>query len=272
MYQGARPAAKDAEAFVAIVAQLDSNCMNIARKFDSIKFNRCIIQADEVPKEELNYLAPDAAVIYINKNNSFLFKAIVAIKSNNTIPTIVASEHYDEFTAVLALQLGADEYLSSQVGAQDLRLRVLRLLRKSESFNPDQTTAAFLKTTIDDSDMSNIRRSVFPRDRATFYSFLTPYEFEVLLLLISSPGKALSRDTISLAVRGRNTKHADRSVDNLVARVRKKLSQLGFSKYLIRGFHSVGYLFVGDGEQFLDDLENAIKKQEERPNTNRRGA
>lgn len=262
MYQGVRPAVKDTEASVAIIAPVDESGDVFAQKLDSINVKKSFISPDKALDEELEALAPDVVVFYVGDDSAFLFKSVVTIKNEHTLPVLVVSRDYDEFTAVLALELGADEYLSSQVGANELRLRILRLCKKGETGKAPQPKASPPKETAEDVELSNLSRSAFVRDRATYYSYFTPYEFEALLLLVSSPGKALARDTISLAVRGRRTNNADRSIDNIIARLRKKLLHLGFSKYLIRGFHSVGYVFVGDGEQFLDDLEAAIRKEE----------
>lgn len=261
MYQGVRPAVKDTEASVVIIASSDEVSGVLAQKFDSINFKKFFIDPDKALEGELESLAPDAIVFYVDDDSAFLFKSLVTVKKEFNTPIIVISKDYDEFTAVLALELGADEYLSSQVGANELRLRILRLSKKGEICKAGQPEVATPKEMTEDVELSKVSRSAFVRDRATYYSFFTPYEFEALLLLVGSPGKALARDTISLAVRGRRTNNADRSIDNIIARLRKKLLHLGFSKYLIRGFHSVGYVFVGDGAQFLDDLEAAIKAE-----------
>lgn len=262
MYQGLRPAVKEPEASVAIITPSSEGIGALAQKFDSINVDNVFIQANSSIEENLKSLAPDVVVIYAYDDNAFLFNSILTIKNKYKMPTLVISRDYDEFVAVLAFELGADEYLPSQVGANELRLRLLRLCKKVGSRKVSQPTESIPKATVDDAALANLNRSAFSRDRAIYYSFFTPFEFEVLLLLVSSAGKALARETISLAVRGKSTNKMDRSIDNLVARVRKKLLQLGFSKYLIRGFHSFGYIFTGDGRQFLEELEAAIKTKE----------
>lgn len=252
MYQGARPAVKESEASVAIIAASEKIYGTLSRKFDAINIKKCFLGTEKQFENELKAVSADVIVLYVDHDNAFLFKAISSIKNTCNIATLVISKNYDEFTAVLALELGADEYLSSQVGVNELRLRVLRLRKK---------VAPQPKETFHHAKLSNFIRPEFARDRSIYYSFFTPYEFEVLLLLQSSPGKPFARETISIVVRGRGTTNADRSIDNIIARVRKKLIRLGFQKYLIRAFHSYGYMFTGYGEQFLEELEDAIKKE-----------
>ena len=262
MDQNLRPAVKNSELAVAIIAQFGENIEVIERKLYSFNIKNVSVKTEKSIEKDMELVVCKVAVIYAGYDNAFLFNAILAIKNKYNMPTLVMSRNYDEFTAVLALELGADEYLPSQVGANELRLRVLRLFKKVESRKAPQTKASTPKKTVDDADPVNLNSSAFGGARVTYYSFFTPYEFEVLLLLAGSTGKAIARDTISLAVRGRSTNKTDRSIDNIIARVRKKLIQLGFSKYLIRGIHSFGYIFTGDGKRLLDELEEAIKKKE----------
>ena len=56
---------------------------------------------------------------------------------------------------------------------------------------------------------------------------LSPTEFELLHLLLRNPGRAFNRAYLLEAVWGENYFEGDRSVDNAVLRLRKKLGTLG---------------------------------------------
>ncbi len=56
---------------------------------------------------------------------------------------------------------------------------------------------------------------------------LSPIEFALLHLLLRSPGRAFSRTYLLETIWGQNYVGGDRSVDNAVLRLRKKLGQLG---------------------------------------------
>jgi two-component system, OmpR family, response regulator len=71
---------------------------------------------------------------------------------------------------------------------------------------------------------------------------LTSSEFDLLMAFIRQPGKALSRSALTTALRGRAWTYFDRSLDTLVARLRKKID-VGADPTLIRSVRGVGYVF-----------------------------
>lgn len=71
---------------------------------------------------------------------------------------------------------------------------------------------------------------------------LTSSEYDLLVAFLSEPGRALSRSTLLRDLRGRAWTYFDRSVDTLVARLRKKID-LDPGRPLIRSVRCVGYVF-----------------------------
>lgn len=71
---------------------------------------------------------------------------------------------------------------------------------------------------------------------------LTSLEFALLLALIRAAGRPLSRAELARELRGRDWSYFDRSLDTLVARLRKKLARPGAAP-LIRSVRGVGYVF-----------------------------
>jgi DNA-binding response OmpR family regulator len=70
---------------------------------------------------------------------------------------------------------------------------------------------------------------------------LTRTEFDLLHLLMRNPGRAFSRSYLLDAVWGENYVAGDRSVDNAILRLRKKLGEMGGAVETVWG---VGYRFV----------------------------
>ena len=71
---------------------------------------------------------------------------------------------------------------------------------------------------------------------------LTSSEFDLLMTFVREPGRPLSRSALTGALRGHDWNYFDRSIDTLVARLRKKV-EAGRSKALIRSVRGVGYVF-----------------------------
>ena len=72
---------------------------------------------------------------------------------------------------------------------------------------------------------------------------LTSSEFDLLLAFVRQPGQALSRNALLGTLRGREWTYFDRSIDTLVARLRKKLAGGADRPPLVRSVRGVGYIF-----------------------------
>ena len=71
---------------------------------------------------------------------------------------------------------------------------------------------------------------------------LTSSEFDLLHTFLRRPGQAVSRAELTRALRGRAWNYFDRSLDTLVARLRKKIDFAG-APSLVRSVRGVGYVF-----------------------------
>jgi len=74
---------------------------------------------------------------------------------------------------------------------------------------------------------------------------LTSAEYNLLNVLVMNAGTPLSRDYLSRAVFGRTYSALDRSIDNLVARLRRKLGDPARAAQVIKTARPIGYVFTG---------------------------
>ena len=72
---------------------------------------------------------------------------------------------------------------------------------------------------------------------------LTSSEFDLLMAFVRHPGQPLSRAALLGVLRGRQWTYFDRSIDTMVARLRKKLDDGSDRSPLIRSVRGVGYVF-----------------------------
>src|ERR1700722_4106896 len=72
---------------------------------------------------------------------------------------------------------------------------------------------------------------------------LTSSEFDLLMAFVRHPGQPLSRAALLGVLRGRQWTYFDRSIDTMVARLRKKLDDGSDRSRLIRSVRGVGYVF-----------------------------
>src|SRR5262249_1150332 len=146
----------------------------------------------------------------------------------------------EEVDRVVGLEVGADDYLTKPFGMRELIARVRALLRRHERLQ--QTLAA---------DRAPGKSAVRIGDRHLDPEAHTAHvdgheldlsrtEFDLLHLLTRNRGRAFSRTYLRDALRGDSYVEGDRSVDNAVLRLRKKLGRLGDAIETVWG---VGYRF-----------------------------
>jgi DNA-binding response OmpR family regulator len=153
-------------------------------------------------------------------------------------PVLMLTARGEEADRVLGLEVGADDYLTKPFSTRELLARVRALLRREELLRQrltadregDQAPVAYGPLALDP-ERHTATLDGRPLD-------LTPNEFGLLRLLLRGPGRAFSRSYLLDTLWGEAYVGGDRSVDNTVLRLRKKLGPLGDAIETVWG---VGY-------------------------------
>jgi DNA-binding response OmpR family regulator len=119
-----------------------------------------------------------------------------------------------------------------------LRLGEVEILSAAAPFAaaPDQRQYAFAGWTLDAATRDLV-------NQVGLRVNLTSSEFDLLLAFVRQPGQSLSRGALLGALRGRAWSYFDRSIDTLVARLRKKIDAEPARPPLIRSVRGIGYVF-----------------------------
>ncbi|MBB5046579.1 two-component system torCAD operon response regulator TorR [Rhodopseudomonas rhenobacensis] len=163
------------------------------------------------------------------------------LRSRSNLPVIFVTGRVDEIDRVLGLELGADDYVTKPFAHRELLARVRTLLRRtSDSYRLEYNNLArhFAGWTLDLS-----RRCL--TDAQGEEVRLTRGEFEILSALVRRPGQVLSRDALLDESSHRDGAPNDRTVDVLIARLRRKIEADPADPRLIITEHGFGYRFVG---------------------------
>ena len=90
---------------------------------------------------------------------------------------------------------------------------------------------------------------------------LTSSEYDLLMAFLRHPGEPLSRGALLSVLRGREWTYFDRSIDTMVARLRKKLADGSDRPPLVRSVRGVGYVFCAAVSRLGDqDLPIAVPR------------
>jgi DNA-binding response OmpR family regulator len=160
------------------------------------------------------------------------------IRRNSSVLVLMLTARTEETDRVVGLELGADDYLTKPFGRRELVARVRALLRRIERVQ--QILAADRGP---EGDV--LRYETLALDPAGYQATLggaplslTRTEFDLLHLLLRNPGRAFNRTYLLNTIWGEDYVLSDRSVDNTILRLRKKLGPLGEAIETVWG---VGY-------------------------------
>lgn len=160
------------------------------------------------------------------------------IRQEAPTPVLMLTARGEETDRIVGLELGADDYLTKPFSMRELVARVRAMLRRTElirqivSADQQQSNEPLVyRSLLLDAQNHLVTLDGIPLD-------LSPTEFSLLHLLMRSPGRAFSRVYLLDTVWGESYIGGDRSVDNTVLRLRKKLGELGTAVETVWG---VGY-------------------------------
>jgi two-component system response regulator RstA len=151
-------------------------------------------------------------------------------------PLVVVCQDLRELDQVLALELGADDVIDARTSAPVVAARLRALWRRGTpgaSRGPDRLVFGRLSLHLRE------RHVQLGAEPVAF----TECEFEVLWLLATQAGRAVSRAELLERVRGLPYQRIDRSIDCRVYRIRAKLRDGDGAAQHIRTVRNCGYLF-----------------------------
>ncbi len=158
-------------------------------------------------------------------------------------PILMLTSRGEEFDKVIGLESGADDYMTKPFGIREFVARVKAIIRREQRRTaidtaPFDNVVQFANMTIDKE-----KRKVFIDEEKIA---LTPKEFDLLVLLSSSPGRYFSREQLLEQVWGYNFSGYDHTVSTHINRLRGKIEKdLSNPRFILTSW-SVGYCFNDD--------------------------
>jgi two-component system, OmpR family, catabolic regulation response regulator CreB len=192
---------------------------------------------------EFAALAPAVVILDVglpDLNGFELFKRLQALPQGPQTPMLFLTARSDEIDRVVGLEMGADDYVAKPFSPRELVARVRTILRRHASSGLSKPSAGTTAPSIWQMDAE--------RMQIRFYGQaldLTRYEFGVLKLLISRPGRVFSRDDLLEQVWDDPGESMDRTVDAHIKTVRAKLRAVADVE-AIKTLRGSGYALAED--------------------------
>jgi len=184
--------------------------------------------------------SPDLVVLDLMLPGQDGLSICSAIRKRYSGKILVLTASGDDMDQVAALEMGADDFVQKPIQPRVLLARVKMLLRRSNSNEGDGSgrqirfgglviNQTLKRCTLNDSLVA-----------------LTPSEFAILSYMANHPDQVLSRQTLLECLSGLEYDGLNRTVDNKIAQLRKKLNDNAQRPMGIITVRGKGYMFVPD--------------------------
>lgn len=173
------------------------------------------------------------------------------------VPIILLTAKGEEMDKVIGLNAGADDYITKPFGIHELLARITAVLRRSglRRKKDNQSTAP------EHSDTANEGSFMFGGCRVNPKTFkiskptskapappieedITERELKLICFFHQHPGQVLSRDTLLNEIWGIHYLGTTRTLDQHIAKLRKKIEIVPSAPEIITTVHGIGYRYV----------------------------
>jgi len=157
------------------------------------------------------------------------------LRERTSAPIVIVTSLCEEADRVMALEGGADDYVTKPFSLRELLARLRAKARRARAI-PGRDTLSLGALTIE-------RASRVAHWKGQAIS-LTSYEFDLLRVLVERAGRVLSREQLMDLVRGRGDEALERTIDAHVCRLRAKLGDDPRRPHWLKTIRGVGYTFA----------------------------
>ena len=189
--------------------------------------------------DALEQIRPTLAILEVTLPDMSGFDVVRELRRHDpNVPILMISSRSDEIDAVVALEIGADDYVVKPLRLRELMARVAAHLRKvrGETLTPDSGRLEFKDLLVD----VNERRVFKAGDEVE----LTHTEFDLLSFLATNAGKVLSREKILNTIWGYEYPIETRVIDVHIRNLRRKIETVPSRPFYILAVPGIGYRFT----------------------------
>ncbi len=225
--------AEDEESFVdALVIGLSHEGFRVVVARDGGEAIRLFQQAD-----------PDIVLLDLMLPKMSGLDVCRAIRAQSPVPIIMVTAKGGEIDTVVALEVGADDYVTKPYRLRELVARMRAVMRRSPAggeWGEDESLieAGQIRVDVD-------QRRVYVRGQEVQ---LRRKEFELLRLLVENAGRVLTRDVLIDRIWGTDYIGDTKTLDVHVKRLRARIEKDPGNPVLITTVRGVGYRFEPTGE------------------------
>lgn len=194
-----------------------------------------------IAREQLGALEIDLVVLDIMMPGETGLSLCRHISETSKIPVILLTALADDTDRIVGLEIGADDYVTKPFNPRELVARIRSVLRRTVNHQSAKTArvVSFGAWKLDQetgelSDTNNV------------IVMLSTGELRLLKVFIEHQGQTLSRDDLFGLTKGREGFAFERSLDNMISRLRRKIEIDPSNPVYIKTIWGDGYRFIAD--------------------------
>jgi DNA-binding response OmpR family regulator len=164
------------------------------------------------------------------------------IRATSKVPVILLTAKAEETDRIVGLELGADDYVTKPFSPRELVARIKAVLRRTSDDRvraPEAEAYAF-----GDWVLRTGERELVDKDGRSVP--LSTGEYNLLLAFVTHPKRVLSRDQLLDLTQGRDLAAFERSIDNHISRLQKKIEADPHEPKLIKTVWGGGYTLAAE--------------------------
>ena len=166
------------------------------------------------------------------------------LRASGDMPVIMLTAMAEETDRVVGLEIGADDYLTKPFNPRELLARIKAVLRRANSLPQQPGQFESQRLAFDHWILDSGQRELIREDGVAVA--LSTADFLLLSAFLKHPKMVLSRDQLLDLTRGRTATAFDRSIDNQVSRLRRKIEADPKKPELIKTVWGGGYSFAAE--------------------------
>jgi two-component system OmpR family response regulator len=166
------------------------------------------------------------------------------LRASATTPVLFLTAMAEAADRISGLEIGADDYVVKPFEPRELVARIKAILRRTNMLPPRQSGETAKKVEFESWVFDLEKRELQGADKVSIP--LSTVEFRLLEVLVHRPNVVLTRDQLLDLTAGRSPQLFDRSIDNQVSRLRRKIEADPRRPSLIKTVRRDGYVFAAN--------------------------
>ncbi len=166
------------------------------------------------------------------------------LSAQSDVPILMLTALAEDTDRIVGLEVGADDYLAKPFNPRELLARIKAVLRRAR--RPESSAGTISGRTVSFAHwiLDTDRRVLLSKDGEKVP--LTTAEFKLLVVFLERPRLVLNRGQLLDLTSGRSARTFDRTIDNQVSRLRRKIERDALRPEIITTVRGGGYCLSAD--------------------------